>query len=152
MPDTISKKFHSKVDQLEKAMINSGKAPAACQWTHIFTPGLYTRQIFMPAGSLITSEIHKTEHPFIVSQGVVSVLMEGEEELKIKAPYIGVTKPGTRRVLFVHEDCIWTTCHPTDKTTVEEVAAEILENYVNPLMKVGEKITYGDGSKFLNGK
>ena len=87
-----------------------------------FTPGLYTRQIFMPAGSLVVSRIHLFEHPFIVSRGVVSVY-DGEEIVTMTAPFQGVTNPGTKRVLYVHEDTIWTTFHVTDKKTFEEVDA-----------------------------
>ena len=32
----------------------------------------------------------------------------------IEAPYTGITKPGTRRVLQIIESTIWTTFHKTD--------------------------------------
>jgi hypothetical protein len=87
---------------------------------HIFTPGLYTRQIFMPAGSLVMSRIHMWEHPFIISQGRVSVY-DGAEIVTLTAPHQGITQAGTKRLLFVHEDTIWTTFHVTNKETLEEI-------------------------------
>lgn len=95
--------------------------------THRFTPGLYIREIFMPKGSLVVSKIHKTEHPFVVSHGHAAVWTEETGVVQIKAPYIGITKPGTRRILFIHEDCIWTTFHPTTETDVAKIEAQIIE-------------------------
>ncbi len=95
---------------------------------HIFTPGLYTREIFMPKGSLIVSRIHNTTHTFVVSKGHAAVLVDGVVE-HIKAPYTGITKPGTRRVLFIHEDCIWTTFHAGnwEGMSPDEIVAAVTE-------------------------
>jgi len=95
---------------------------------HFFTPGLYTRQIFMPAGTLLTSKIHLTEHPFVISMGRVSVWsgIDGEPKEELCAPYIGITKPNTRRILFIHEDTIWTTFHVATETSVEEIEKRII--------------------------
>ena len=95
---------------------------------HRFTPGLYTREIFMPKGTLVISKIHKTEHQYIISKGVVSVWIEGVGTKKLQAPYHGITKPGTRRILFIHEDCIWTTFHATNKTDVNEIEQDVIYN------------------------
>lgn len=93
----------------------------------------------MPKGTLLTSKIHKTEHPFIVSKGKVSVWLDEGEEVLIEAPYCGITLPNTRRVLYIHEDCIWTTIHATDKTTPEEVEEEIIQKHDNELLTQEEK-------------
>lgn len=95
--------------------------------THRFTPGLYTRQILMRAGTRSLSKIHKTRHQFIVSQGCSLVSENGGPAIMLVAPYHGVTEPGTWRELFTLMDCVWTTMHPTDKTTVAEVEAEIIQ-------------------------
>jgi hypothetical protein len=97
-----------------------------CPVSGIFTKGLYTRRIFMPAGTRIRSKIHDTEHQYIVSPGVARVSENGAPMIQLVAPYHGITKPGTWRELWILMDCIWTTMHPTDKTTVEEVEAEII--------------------------
>lgn len=106
-----------------------------CPLTHRFTPGLYTREIFMPAGTIITSKIHKTEHPFVVSKGRLWVLVEGGEWEHIEAPHTGITRPGTRRLLFVEEDTIWTTFHPTPLTDLDAIEAAIIEPHTNPLLE-----------------
>lgn len=97
---------------------------------HLFTPGLYIREVLLPAGTLLTSKIHMTEHPFFISRGRVLVWsgIEGEEPQLFGAPYTGVTKPGTRRVIYAYEDTIWSTCHanPTNETDVTKIDREII--------------------------
>ncbi len=102
---------------------------------HRFTPGAYTREIHMPSGSLLTSKIHKTEHQYIISKGQAAVFTEGKGWDLVEAPYHGITKPGTRRLLYIFSDCIWTTMHVTDKTTVEEIEEEIIKKHENKLLK-----------------
>lgn len=107
-----------------------------CPVKHTFTPGMYGREIFMPKGTLISSKIHKTEHQYVVVSGEVSVWIEGIGIERIKAPYFGVTKPGTRRALFIHEDCVWKTFHPTVETDLEKVEAELIfeHDHKNPAL------------------
>ena len=93
---------------------------------HNFCPGMYARTVFMPAGAVLTSKIHKTQHFFVVTKGSCTVSnSHGQLEL-ISAPYLGVTMPGTKRALLIHEDCIWTTFHATDLTDVAEIERTIL--------------------------
>ena len=132
-----------RVDELEAEMLSNFPV-IDCPVKHIFTPKLYSREIFMPAGSLITSKIHKTEHPYVVSKGVVSVWIDNGKEVLIKAPYSGITKPGTRRVLYVWEDCIWTTFHvdEEDSKDVDKIEERIIEKHDNKLItsEVREKM------------
>lgn len=93
-----------------------------------FTPGLMTRKIFMPAGSRYLSKLHKTHHQFFIMQGACLVSENGSDPILMVAPFHGETKPGTWRELFILMDCVWITAHPTDKTTVEEVEREIIQD------------------------
>ncbi len=93
---------------------------------NVFTPGLMTRTIFMKAGSAHLSKVHAKEHQFVVLQGACMVSENGGPNVMLVAPYRGITKPGTWRKLFIIMDCVWVTMHPTDKTTVEEVEADII--------------------------
>lgn len=136
MTATLEKPFRfemtpaqKRVDRIQDAL---AKMPQAdCPLTHRFTPGLYIREIVMPAGAVVVSKIHKTEHPFVISKGKVSVWTENEGTVTFEAPHTGITKPGTRRILYIHQDTIWTTFHPTDKTTPEAVERDIIYNPEN---------------------
>ena len=93
-----SKTMNDRIDELEATMLENFE-PINCPLVHRFTEGLYVREIFMPAGSLITSKIHNTQHQYFILQGKVSVWIDEGEEIFLEAPYIGVTEPGTRRVV-----------------------------------------------------
>ena len=130
----IDKTTNEKIDELEASMIENFPI-IDCPLVHRFTDGLYVREIFMPAGSLITSKIHKTQHQYFILSGAVSVWIDEGEEVYLKAPYIGITEPGTRRVLYVWEDCIWATSHPNpDNENLNEIEERIIEKHDNPLL------------------
>ena len=121
------------IDQME-GILASHEA-VECPLTHSFVPGFYIREVFMPAGTFLTSKIHKTEHPFYVSEGKVSVWIDGKVQV-IEAPYWGMTKPGTRRVLFIQKNCRWATFHanPDNCKDVIEIENRIIEAHDNPLL------------------
>jgi quercetin dioxygenase-like cupin family protein len=127
--------LNSTIDELEASMVDN--LPLVnCPVKHHFTEGLYCREIFMPAGTLITSKIHKTQHPYFVLKGKAIVWIDGIEHI-IEAPFMGVTEPNTRRVLYILEDCVWTTCHPNqDNETVEEIEDRIIEKHDNPYLSL----------------
>jgi len=120
------------IDVVESIIANQPQIE--CPVTHRFTPNMYIREVFVPAGTILTSEIHKEEHPHILSLGKIT-MWDGEGgQIMVSAPYCGITKANARRVVYVHEDCIFTTFHVTDKTTVEEAENDIFIEYDNLLM------------------
>ena len=129
-----------RIDTLESVMTENFES-IVCPLIHRFTPSMYIREIFMPKGSLITSKIHMTEHPFTISKGKVSVSIDGDDWQIYEAPYTGITKIGTRRVLYIEEDCVWTTYHVNEDncTDVEVIEDRILDKYVNKLLVKPEK-------------
>jgi hypothetical protein len=153
----IVRENDNRIDDLELAIL-ANLEPLDCPVSHTFTDNMYIREIFMPAGSLITSKIHKTEHPYTVSYGKAAVSIDNGEWLEITAPYTGITKAGTRRVLYIIEDCIWTTYHNFDGVSsdynefsdekkekiVEKKKKKILEPHINYLTGTNMSIEYRD--------
>lgn len=133
--NVIIRENDERVDELEVYMAENYQI-IDCPLVHRFTPGMYIREIFMPAGSLITSKIHKTEHPFTVSKGKVAVSIDGKDWEEFEAPYTGITKPGTRRILYIIEDCIWTTYHVNSDNCedLEEIENKLIEKRENTLL------------------
>lgn len=117
--------IQEEIDVLELKLKEIGEDN--CPLIHRFTPGLYSRTIYMEKDMLIVSKIHKTEHQFVVLQGIASVWTEEEGWIVIEAPYSGITKPGTRRVLAIAADCIWQTFHPTTVVPEGDSQEEILK-------------------------
>jgi hypothetical protein len=132
-----------RIDELELEMISRPKVDAPLR--HLFTPGMYSRTIFMPEDTLITSRIHKTRHQFIISEGIAWVKVNDNKWEKLVAPFLGITEPGTRRVLYIEQGCVWTTFHPTSiqpENDTEEAVLDavakieelIIEPHVNELL------------------
>lgn len=141
--EEIEKSISDRLDQLEATMQSMDEID--CELQHVFTPGVYSRTVLMPAGTLIVSRIHLTKHQFCVKIGTVAVKNNSNEWEIFSAPYDGITEPGTRRVLYTIEDTFWTTYHgvpimPEDeseeaiKKAVNQVDELILEKHVNPLL------------------
>jgi hypothetical protein len=124
------KEFREKITDLEEAIINIEGTTGEIMHKenpvkHTFAGGCYVREIYNPANELIVTKIHKKEHPFFLMKGEMSILTE-EGIQNIKAPYQGVTKPGTKRAIYTHEECIFITVHATDNTTIESVEEEVV--------------------------
>ena len=90
------------IDALEKLMLDE-LPPAVEELQHVHTPGIYGRKWSAKAGTIWVTRIHKVEHQFVVLKGRVSVWVDGKEVI-YEAGYNGITKPGTRRILYLWED------------------------------------------------
>lgn len=130
-----SREFHQRLDAAEVLIVRN-LPQENCPLSHGFLPGLYIRTIFMRAGLVITSAIHKTEHPFFIPSGDVIVATENEE-IRLQGPIHGITKSGTRRILRTLADTIWTTYHRTETTDLMELANELVEPVSNPHLPKG---------------
>jgi hypothetical protein len=97
--------------------------------------GLYTREIFMPKGSVVISMIHKQDHPSFVLKGVVSFLDDKGVVRTVKGPHKIFTKIGTQRVLYIHEDTTWCCVYKTKAKTFEEAEADVYTNNYKDLPK-----------------
>lgn len=145
------RKSDHKINVLENMMLDY--EAVYCPLTHDFGDGLYMRGIVMKAGTWITSLVHNTHHPFFLLEGQVDVYSENDGVQHLKAPFNGMTRPGTRRVLYIIEDAVWVTVHATDikpasqsekdiDRAVCQIEAQIIEPYVNPLL----------GGRYINNK
>lgn len=136
MESLVRKEANDAIDALEVAFLERFER-IECPLNHSFFPGMYMREIFMPAGSKVTSKIHKIRHPFFVMKGVARVWIDGKGWGIISAPYVGVTEPGTRRVLDIIEDCNWVTIHsnPDDTEDLFKIEERIIEEHKNVLLK-----------------
>lgn len=101
-------------------------ASETCPVRHHFAPGSYGREMFLPKGLVVVGKIHKHAHVNVISQGHVRVFTEQEGILELKAPLTFVSSPGTKRVVEVLEDTVWTTIHVTDSTDLAEIEREVI--------------------------
>jgi len=110
-----------KVMQLEEAVKeNLDLLDVDSLITHHFAPGIYTRQMFIPAGCIATGKIHRYEVMNIVVSGTVRVNTDdGMKELT--GPVVFNSAPGTKKAVLAITDVIWMNVHPTESTDLEEI-------------------------------
>ena len=125
--------FNEKVAEFTKKLEASeghrghNEAHAFNPKTHNFADGQYIREIFNPANEIIVTKVHLKNHPFFLLEGKMSIITaEGFET--IEAPYYGVTKAGTRRIIMAHEDCRFVTVHRTDNLSVSDIEDEVVSD------------------------
>ena len=92
---------------------------------HHYATGVYGRELFIPAGQVIVSKIHRGKTFNIITKGVISVISEMGYHT-YTAPHTFVSDPFTKRVVISHEDVIWVTAHGTDKQDLDEIENEII--------------------------
>jgi hypothetical protein len=129
-----------RIHQLEAAMIREGLATfdVDAHTTHHHCKGVYTRQFLLPAGTYAVGKMHAQENMFVIVSGDVSISTD-EGVMRIQAPFMCVTKPGTKRVAFAHTDTVMLNFHanPDDVQDMEVLEAR----YVIPHEKELETLT-----------
>ena len=82
-----------------------------CPLEHKFCDGMYVREIFIPAGILLTGKIHKHDHPNFLMQGTVAMITEDGGLVMMSAPQSLVSPKGCKRALYTFTDVRWATVH-----------------------------------------
>jgi len=118
------KALREKISDLEAAMLQENTG-LEVPLRHTFSPGVYAREIFIPAGTLIVGKIHKFLNMNMISQGDVS-FFSIDGALRVKAPHTFVASPGVKRVIYAHEDTTWTTIHGTSETDLAKIEEEFI--------------------------
>ena len=86
---------------------------------HIFTPGIYAREIILPAGSILVGKIHRERHLNFISRGHVHVFTEIGLLEELRGPMTIVSEPGTKRTVVAIEETVWTTIHHNPKNLTD---------------------------------
>lgn len=91
-----------------------------------FCAGVYLRRINIPAGAILTGNIHKYPCLSIVLSGEIEVVTE-EGARRIKGPMIYESPAGIKRAMRALTDCSWVTVHanPNNLELDPEAMAEI---------------------------
>ena len=81
----------------------------------------------MPAGTIVIGKIHKTEHLNLIESGSVSIVHDDGISEILRAPHTFVSKCGVQKVLYILEDTVWRTIHPTDERDLERLESLLIE-------------------------
>ena len=113
-----------QIDRLQAEMVAMPQAELTTE--HFFSPGMYMRKVFRPAGTLIVGKVHKEPHFFMCAMGEIVAWTE-KGMVTLRAGDVVESKPGTKRVTMAVTDSIGITIHRTDKTDLDEIEVELLE-------------------------
>jgi quercetin dioxygenase-like cupin family protein len=129
--------LRSKIDKIEQEI---AKLPQIEMVTnHHFAEGLYARELHIPAGTILTGKIHKTEHINIVSKGRIIVWTEAGMK-EVSAPFTMVSYPGTKRVGYALEDTIWTTIHASNEKDLVKLEEQLIAKTYDEVQLTAQQI------------
>lgn len=106
LPDT-----RAELEQAEGKLLQGGQVVRFLK--HHFAPGIYVREIWMPAGAIILGHEHTGDHLNVVVSGEFLLRAEGQVRRIVAGP-IPVTfrsAAGVRKALYIIEDTTYMTVH-----------------------------------------
>ncbi|MFN4105910.1 MAG: SET domain-containing protein-lysine N-methyltransferase [Acinetobacter johnsonii] len=115
------------VADLEKEMLEMPQAD--CPVAHHFGPGIYIREVTLPAGIFAVGHAQKFDHLNIMLTGKVAIVDDGKVRV-LEAPLIFTGKPG-RKVGYVIETCVWQNVYATEETDIDALEAHYLDKSEN---------------------
>jgi quercetin dioxygenase-like cupin family protein len=119
-----------QIDRLQLEMITMPQAELITE--HYFSPGMYMRKVFRPAGTVIIGKVHKEPHFFLCAMGEIVAWSE-KGMITLRSGDVIESKPGTKRVTMAVVDSIGVTIHRTDKTDLDDIEAELIEPDITAL-------------------
>ena len=97
-----------------------------CSLKHRFGPGIYIREVTIPAGVLAIGHHHKHAHMNIMVKGRLTFLMNDGTTMEVSAPFADTCSPG-RKIAYAHEDTVWLNIYATNETDVEKLEEQLFE-------------------------
>lgn len=109
---------------VEKAMLNMD-GQVELPVTHHFHGGVYIREVFIPAGTLVMGHAHKGETLNNMVMGKM-LLATADGPVEVTGPKTFVTPPG-RKIVYALEDTIFQNVFATDETDVEKIESLVID-------------------------
>lgn len=123
------------IETVERFML--GHEQMSCPVMHHFGPGIYVREVTVPAGAVAIGHYQKTAHLNIFLKGRVALINDDKSTSELCAPMIFTAPPG-RKVGYVHEDMVWLNVYSTDETDIDTLESMFLDKSQVFLDSVGE--------------
>lgn len=114
------------IDSLAEIMLELPQADVRLR--HIFGPGTYAREMFAPAGTIVVGRIHKEACINVCSAGSAVVRVD-DKVFFVQAPATFVSAPGSRKLVYVIDDLVWTNLHNTDTQEIERIEERLYVNH-----------------------
>jgi len=119
--------FRQKVWRLQRHMEGMDQVPIPVE--HGFADKLYMRTIVFPQGTLAVGKVHVEEHVDVMLTGSMIVFVDGGMR-QVKAPYVGVTLLGGKKIGIALEETRWLTVHanPDNGRDIPAIEARLAQD------------------------
>ena len=114
----------AKIEKVESHLLDLPQVE--CPVVHHFGPGIYIREVTLPAGTLAIGHAQRFEHLNIMLTGAVAMVGDDGQTKVLRAPMIFVGKPG-RKLGYVLETCIWQNVYATDERDIDKLESMFLD-------------------------
>ncbi len=95
--------------------------------SHEFADQLYVRSMKMSKGQLVKGAIHNDSHVWFLMTGKVSIKNNNEIVIH-KAPCYTISKAGSQRYIYAHENSIFINVHknPSNTQDIKKIEQELV--------------------------
>lgn len=137
---SVAPPTREQIVALQSAMID-----VQCQQPnprHFFAPGMYLRELVVPAGMLMVGKTHKHAHFLLVLKGRAEVISEFGR-MVVEAGHISISPPGVKRVVLALEDTQFVTVHVNQSDTQD---LQVIESeHIEPeILEIGRNASKGE--------
>lgn len=131
--------MRQRVDKLEAAVMRVPQVN--CPVRHYFAPGLYAREMSIPAGTVVTGAVHKTENLICVSLGRLRIVTD-DGTREVAAGETFTCKAGMKNAFYAVEDSRWTNfmANPENETDTEKLVESYTESKSSELIGGNENM------------
>lgn len=110
--------FEQKVQIVEKGLLEQEQVD--CPVTHKFGPGIYIREVLLPAGATVVGHYHRQPHLNIMIAGRLALVGENGKSTELVAPCT-FTAPAGRKIAYIYETVLWHNVYATEETDLEKL-------------------------------
>lgn len=115
-----------------------------CPISHYFAPGVYVREMVIPAGTVAVGHNHKEEHICTLTKGRIMFFRQDRKVEIWDAPHTILAKPG-HKIVYAVSECVVQNIHPNPDNcrdqdelerrfiTKNKLAHRIAESYVGDI-------------------
>jgi len=127
MSQLVNSEHRERMERLESAIINSTETLTEddFEYHHHFAHGVYVRELYAPAGVVLSGAVHKNSSVNMLTKGSVKVITD-TGTYTMHSPATFVTDPGVKKGFLVLEDCVLVNAFPWDGVmTIDEIIADL---------------------------
>ena len=125
--------MRDKVYRLEAELMTMPQVD--CPVRHYFAPGLYAREMSIPAGTVVTGAVHKTENLVVVSMGRLRIVTDNGTR-EVAAGETFTCTAGMKNAVVALEDSRWINfmANPNNETDLDKLAEIFTESKSSELL------------------